>query len=148
MSGSRKTWLKALASRQKDAWLTAVRPQDHDGYSRVETTRTIYCFKDGACVEVLRRTYEPIDDTPFIGLRLVGWVDENDEYVSEWRPNARAVLWRPGAPGEETAVALTSPAFGFVRERFDDDEITLKTVRRGIARHTSPASLTRIMASA
>ena len=153
MSGTRKSWLKALASRSKDAWLTAVRPREHDGFTRIETRRTIYCFKDAVCIEVLRRDYEPVDDAPFIGLRIVGWVSEEDEVMTGWRPGARAILWRPGAPGEEeSAVALTSPSFAFLRvlpREDEDDEQTLTTLRRGLRRPPpQPPSQTRVLASA
>lgn len=150
MSGERKIWLKALANRCKAAWMTAVCPEDQDGLTRVETAHTIYSFKDGECIEVIRRTYEPVESAPFLGLKIVGWVTEEHELLRTWRPGARAVLWRAGKPGEEATVAVTSPAFGFRRlaPREDDDEITLMSLRRKIARpRPEPASMTRVLAA-
>ena len=147
MSGERKVWLKALADRCKAAWMTSVCPEDYDGITRIETFHTIYSCEDGECVEAIRRDYEAVENAPFLGLRLVGWVTEDQDLLPKWRPGARAILWRAGAPGEEDTVAVTSPVFGFRRlaPRDDDDEITLMSLRRKIARpRPEPASMTRV----
>ena len=109
----RKEWLETLASTSAETWMMAVMPATFDGFTRIETRRTVYRFDDGVCVEAERRSGESMGAADCIGMRIVGWVIGEGALVSTWRPGARAVLWRLEEDGT-ASVALTSPTFAFV----------------------------------
>lgn len=94
--------------------MTAVRPPALDGTTRLETRRTVYVFEDGVLVEVARR--DGGTSSAFLGARLMGWLVDDEEISNTWRPNSRAILWRAGASADgQSLVALTSPAYAFIR---------------------------------
>ena len=110
---ARKEWLEMLASTSAETWMMAVMPAAFDGFTRIETRRTVYRFDDGVCVEVARRSGESAGVEDCIGMRVVGWLIGEGALVPTWRPGARAILWRLEEDGT-ASVALTSPTFGFV----------------------------------
>ncbi len=154
---ARKAWLKKLASTSKEAWMTAVRPAAMDGTTRVETRRSAYGFEDGVCVDIARRGAD--DDAPessrVLGMRLVGWMarDSKELVVSpNWLPGSRAVLWRPEESGVASVIAVTSPAFAFVRATATEAPAPVSERRPRSAAPTyvvpPPPSMTRIEISA
>jgi hypothetical protein len=158
---ARKAWLKKLASMSKEAWMTAVRPAAMDGTTRVETRRSVYSFEDGICVAVARRDgaedEAPESTTRVLGMRLVGWMPRDSQELAvspSWLPGARAILWRPEGPKTgEYALALTSPAFAFVRTASKEvpaPPISERRPRAAVPAYVvpSPPSTTRIEISA
>jgi len=151
-ASSRRRWIKRLAATFEGTWQTEVLPRSLDGRCRVETRHTVYVFEDAECVETARRGDDSDAQGPLVGMRLVGWcvdMDGEPSLAHQWRPGARAILWRPRrAHDAESSVALTSPTFAFVRVTRDDDEpITMPGVGE-VTTHShvrpSPPSLTRV----
>jgi hypothetical protein len=114
------SFLKDLARRLGISWRFAVLPQRLDGTQRLETLRSQYVFENGICTQILRRMDGGSVDTRTLGMRLVGWVlDEGGErtVLSDWRPGAKAILWRAPEPEEaEGTIAMTSRSFALVSE--------------------------------
>jgi hypothetical protein len=155
---ARKAWLKKLASISKEAWMTAVRPAAMDGATRIETRRSAYFFDDGVCVGITRRDggdEEAPDSSRVVGMRLVGWMprDSKELVVSPtWLPGSRAILWRPEESREASVIAVTSPAFAFVRAASSEAPapISERRPRAAVPAYVVPAppSMTRIEISA
>ena len=126
---SNRQWLKDLAACGTQTWTNASSPTvpGVDGVRRLETSHTIYVFRDGVCVDVARRQFDDESNAQqgAIGMRVVGWLVEIEgrrRLLERWLPGARAVMWR--AAGERTAskIALTSPSFGWVLCSQTDEE--------------------------
>ena len=117
----RRLYLKQLAATASTRWGRAPLPACLSGDLRLETRNTVYLLHDGVCQSISRHEYA--SNTPthrtdlLIGMRIVGWVPNNDDTVTlqpDWRRGLRAVLWRPRQPGEKhSVVALTSPTLAF-----------------------------------
>jgi hypothetical protein len=114
--------MKRLASGASHVWETAPLPACFAGETRIETRNSVYLLRDGICHAVTRREFVSTTGThktDLVGMRLMGWVGEDDMtslMQLEWDRGVRGVLWRARRPGERhSVVALTSPTLAFLR---------------------------------
>jgi hypothetical protein len=107
----RRQWLKELAADNAICWRIASLRPSLDGLTRLETRHQSIYFQDGVCVRAASRNGDTSVPCRMMGMRLVGWITDDDRLLSEHVPGARALLWRGG--NDDMTVCLTARGHRF-----------------------------------
>src|SRR4051812_1539367 len=115
-------WLIKLAPSSAKAWQAASAHAFH-GEVSVETTNSLYRFKNGVFISRMRSPSRSFDAPRAMrGLRLLGFLVDEGGFWSlsvRWTEGSHAVMWKPLAEGQdidETTFTLTSATTSIAME--------------------------------
>jgi hypothetical protein len=125
--------------------MIAVRPRSLDGGTRIQTRNEVLHLEDGVVAGVFSAETDAAVESALVGMRIVGWVGDDDRLHAEFIPGARAIFWRREIDGERTSLALTGRAVAFsAAKRTVTGSITLVArtypSRRGVRSEPRPRS--------
>jgi hypothetical protein len=164
-----RKFLAKLAPMSAAAW-HALGTTTFPGELSIATDNSVYRLNNGVFLGRVQKGGRTFDSPPAMrSTRLVGFLHDEGGLWSlspRWRPGSHAVLWKPGAIGEESFV-LTSPVVELTREEpeprpsptgpapspwamqgLTPSGVRLRRVAPPSLRHLAAASTTRIHSAA
>ena len=107
----RARWLKELAASNAISWKIASLRPCLDGLTRIETNTQSLYFQDGVCVRATSKCGDTAVPCRLTGMRIVGWIADDDRLYADYVPGTRALLWC--SDDDDMTVALTARAEKF-----------------------------------